>query len=134
MLPDRLPRNKEDLLREVDLGLRLGDIQRSHRLKDLLAPKWWETGVVMLLFISSLGLLASLVQYSNLKEGALQSWMLFWFTLTLLTIVFTFEFLLVKIYNLRRSNDILLRMIEDLRKQQDEVLKRLDKLSAAPGE
>jgi hypothetical protein len=122
MIPgERFPRDKDELIREVDARLRIGDIRRSHQLKDRLAPKWWEAAIVMLLFASALGLLASLFQYADLNDKPLNKWMLFWFGLTILTIVMSFEFLLIKIYNLRRSNDVMLHMIEDLRKQTENL-------------
>ena len=59
------PRQKDQLLREVDLRLRLGDIRKVHETKSRLAPKWWEGIILLLLFASALGLLASLVQYAR---------------------------------------------------------------------
>lgn len=115
------PRDKDELLREIDVRMRLADIRRSYETKSRLAPKWWEAGVVLLLFASALGLLASLVQYVQLQGHPLNVWMLFWFSLMILTIVLTFEFLLVKIYALRRANDLLLRMFEDLHERLNKI-------------
>ena len=125
MQSQSFPRDKDKLIKELDLQLRLGDIRRAQNLKSTLAPKWWETGVLLFLFASALGLLASLYHWAKIDDKALSSWMLFWFVLMVLSVVFSFEFLLIKIYNLRRSNDVLLRMVEDTRKQYDTLDKRL---------
>jgi len=115
------PRDKDELLREVNVRMRLADIRRTTETKSRLAPRWWEAGVIVLLFASALGLLASLAQYVEVREEPLDLWMLFWFGLMIMTIVLTFEFLLVKIYALRRANDLLLRMYTDLHERLGEL-------------
>lgn len=128
MLPtEHFPHDKDELIREIDARMRIGDIRRSHDLKARLAPKWWETGFVVLLFVSALGLLASLFQYAEIRDSPLNAWLLFWFALTILTVVMTFEFLLVKIYNLRRSNEVMLRMMDDLRDRTEEMEQKVQK-------
>ena len=128
MIPGRdFPRDKEELLREFDARQRLKAVQRRQLLRQRLLPKWWEAGMVMLLFIAALGLLASLYQYSDLREEPLSAWLLFWFALMVLSTVLSFEVLLVKIFNLRRSNEALLQMVDDLRKRHDALEQRFDR-------
>lgn len=119
-----LPRGKDELLREVDLRLRLTDIRKLYETKHRLAPKWWESGILLILFASALGLLASLVQYARSTGTVIDNWLVFWFGLMILTVVFSFEFLLVKIYALRRANELMVRILEDARE-------RIDALEAA---
>jgi hypothetical protein len=126
-----LPRGKDELLREVDLRLRLSDIRRMYDTKSRIAPKWWEGAILLLLFASALGLLASLVQYARASGLMLHYWLVFWFGLMIVTVVFSFEFLLVKIYALRRANEVTVRLIEDMRKRQDLLETRLAELASA---
>ncbi len=129
---ESLPGRREELLRELDARMRLRDVRLSQRLKESLAPRWWETGVILLLFASALGLLASLFQHYQWRAAPPDRWLLFWFALMILSAVLSFEFLLVKVYHLRRSNDLLLRMMEEARRRQDRLEERLKKLSAEP--
>lgn len=115
------PRQKDQLLREVDLRLRLGDIRKLYETKSRLAPKWYEGIILLLLFASALGLLASLVQYARSTGTVLDNWIIFWFGLMVLTVVFSFEFLLVKIYALRRANELMVRIVDDMRSRQDDI-------------
>lgn len=124
----RYPRNKDELIKEVDLRLRLTDIRKMYDTKYRLAPKWWEGIILLVLFASALGLLASLVQYARATGTMIDNWLIFWFGLMVLTIVFSFEFLLIKIYALRRANEVVVRILEDLRKKQDETDARIEQL------
>lgn len=126
--PRRYPRDKEKLLREVDMALRLGEIRRSHRLRELLAPTWWEPVLVVVLFMASLGLLASLFQYARLREGAVERWTLFWFALMILVLVLCFQVILLRLYHLRRANEHAMRALEDLRRQSDAVARSVEAL------
>jgi hypothetical protein len=85
--------------------------------------------VVLLLFAAALGLLASLVQYARSTGSIIDNWMVFWFGLMVLTVVFSFEFLLIKIYALRRANELVVRILEDVRGRQDAIGSRLDEIS-----
>lgn len=127
------PRDKDDLLREVDLRIRLTDIRKLYETKYRLAPKWWEGLILLLLFSTALGLLASLIQYARANGTLIDNWMIFWFGLMVMAIVFSFEFLMVKIYALRRANELAVRILEDLRERQEAVESRLEALVLAPG-
>ncbi len=122
------PRQKDQLLREVDLRMRLGDIRKVYETKSRLAPKWWESVILLVLFASALGLLASLVQYARSTGSMIDNWIIFWFGLMVLTVVFSFEFLLVKIYALRRANELVVRILEDVRGRQDEMDSRIEEV------
>lgn len=128
MFGEHLPRDKDELLREFDVRLRLSDIRRSQQVKNRLAPKWWETTVVMMLFISALGLLASVFEYFRLRDRPVNLWMLFWLALFVLTVLFSFEFLVMKISNLRRANELMLRLLEDQQKQHEVLAKKVENI------
>lgn len=127
MLVGKYPRDKEQLLLELDAAMRLRDVNRIMQLKDRLAPRWWEGIAVVMLFISALGLLASLFQYVDLRDEPLDTWMLFWFGLMILTSVFCFQFIIFKLYNLRRANDILTRMVSDIHTRLEEIAAGLER-------
>ncbi|MBI1783811.1 hypothetical protein HYR69_01585 [Candidatus Sumerlaeota bacterium] len=141
------PRDKERLLQEMDVRLRLSDIRRIHNLRHMLAPRWWEPTLVIILFAAALGLLASLFQYNTLRtemveklssnspdvsidkwilyaelmSRPLNRWILFWFGIMILVSVLCFQIILFRIYNFRRVSDVLIHMMEDLQKKQDEL-------------
>ncbi len=126
MRDESFPRDKDQLLREVDVRIRLGDIRRLYQLREALAPRWWEPTLVVILFASALGLLASLFQYSELRNEPINKWMLFWLGLMILTTVLCLQIILIRIYNFRRANDVLIHMVEDLRKQVGALEERVD--------
>ncbi len=127
--PPRFPRDKDELIRDLEVAGRLRDIRNAVDLKQQLAPKWWETGVGVLQFGAALGLLASLVQYANLREDPLGRLIVFWAVLTILALVLGFEFLILKLYHLRRAHAIAMRLIDAL----EERVQTLEK-GAAPDE
>jgi hypothetical protein len=125
------PRQKDQLLREIDLRMRLGDIRKVYETKSRLAPKWWEGVILLVLFSSALGLLASLVQYARSTGTVIDNWIIFWFGLMVLTVVFSFEFLLVKIYALRRANELVVKILEEMRGRQDTIDSRIEEMLKA---
>lgn len=137
MKADGFPRDKEKILREFEVRMRLGDIRRLHDLKFRLAPRWWEPSIVVLLFGSAAGLLASVLLYSDLTDRPFNRFVLFWFGLLIVTLVLTLQVILVRIYNFRRSNDHMARLLEDVRNRQDALQEQVrlmrEDLAAAPG-
>lgn len=119
--PPDFPSNKDELLRDFTVANRLKDIRDAENLKDGLAPRWWETMVGVLQFAAALGLLASLVQHPYLREDYLARLIVFWGALMVLALVLGFEFLILKLYSLRRAHEIQLRLIEDLRRRLEAV-------------
>ena len=113
-VPPPYPRNKEELIRDFAVAGRLKDIRDEIELKERLAPKWWEAGIGVIQFGAALGLLASLVQYAGLREDPTVKFIVFWFVLTLLTLVLGFEFLILRLHHMRRAHAIALRMINAL--------------------
>jgi len=128
MAGERYPRDKDELLREVDVRLRLGDIRRLHKLRERQAVSWIEPVLVVILFGAALALLASLLQYFKLQGHPLDKLMFFWFGLMILLVVLCFQIIFVRIYNFRRYGDHVLHMLEELEKREAALRERIEKL------
>ncbi len=50
--------------------MKVNDIRRLHNLRNMLATRWWEPSLVIILFAAALGLLASLYQYTEWRSAA----------------------------------------------------------------
>lgn len=124
---DRLPRDKDELLREVDVRMRIGDIRRMHEMRERLAPRWWEPALIVILFAAALGLLASLMVFTKFHDDPSNKWLLFWLGLLILTSVMCFQVILIRIYQFRRANDLLTRMAEDHARRLDAMENRHSK-------
>jgi len=113
---DPLPRDAPTLAREVDAALRVKDIGRLHRWRDALERKWYESAIIMLLFISGLGFMITV--YKMLPAAnTLLFWFIFaWFALFVLSLIAVIEFLLAKVYALRQLYDLQSRQVEHLQR------------------
>lgn len=123
--PDDFPRDKDELLRDFTVANRLKDIRDAENLKDGLAPRWWETLVGVMQFAAALGLLASLVQHPQLREDTLARLIVFWVVLMILSLVLGFEFMILKLYSLRRAYEVQLRLLDGLRRHVEELEKQV---------
>jgi hypothetical protein len=115
------PRDPKVLVRDFDAAGRLKDIRDADELKDRLTPRWWEGVLWVLQFMAALGLLGSVMLYSELNKTDPGRIMVFFLALCVLSITLTAEFMLFKLHHLRRANAISVRMIEDLRKRVEQV-------------
>lgn len=120
------PRNKDQLIKEMDVRMKLGDIKRMHDVRERLSPQWWEPALVVILFATALGLLASLYQYTQLHDTVLNKWMFFWFGMMILMIVFYFQILLLRIYQFRRMSQVIMKGLEDVRERMDRIEEKLE--------
>jgi hypothetical protein len=113
---DPLPRDAPTLAREVDAALRVKDIRRLHRWRDALERKWYESGIIVLLFISGLGFMITV--YKMLPAGnTLLFWFIFaWFALFVLSLIAVIEFLLAKVHALRQLYYLQSRQVEHLQR------------------
>lgn len=113
---DRLPRDPVMLTREVDALIKLSDVQSIQRYRDQLERKWWESAVVVLLFISCPGLILTIYKMIP-QHNPLLFWFIFaWFLLFVLSLIATVEFLLLKITALRKLHEIHARVLDTLLK------------------
>lgn len=118
------PRNKDELLRDLTLVGRLKDISDQAALRERLAPRWWEALIGILQFAAALGLLASLVHYEFFRSDPYGKLAVFWGVLMVLSLVMGFEFVIFRMHNLRRANEILARQLEDLTYRISELEKK----------
>lgn len=126
----RHTRDAEKLLREVDAAIKIQEIKRTQDYRYQVEPKWWESGIVMLLFISSLGFILTIFKLLPSGNRPLFWFVFFWFVLFTLTLVATVEFLLVKIHALRRLLELHRRTLERQEKQLKLLSERTELLSS----
>ena len=97
----RLPRDPDELVREIDAAMRIRDIKRVLQWREQIELKWYEAGIVLLLFISGLGFVITIFKLIPQQNNALFWFVFFWFFLFTITLVAAVEFLLAKISALR---------------------------------
>ncbi len=118
----RFPRNKDQLIREIDLAGELKDIRDAIQLRHILRPHWWETMVGVAQFAAAMGLLAALLyQRATNPDGVMNDLVVFWAAVLVLALVFGFEMMIFKIHHLRRANQISIRLIDDLRNRVEKL-------------
>lgn len=108
-------------MREVDAAIKIRDIGELQRCRDSLEVKWWESAIVVMLFISGLGFIITIFKLIPSQNSALFWFVFFWFILFVLTLIAAVEFLLAKINALRRLYEINTRTLEWLVKERQEV-------------
>lgn len=111
-------RGKSTLAQEVDALIRLHDVTELEKLRETTEPKWWEHGIVILLFVSALGMLASGYKLIPNNVAAIHLFVMFWCVLFVATLVAVLEFVLRKLRALRRLYDLQSRLLRDLMSQQ----------------
>lgn len=110
----RLPRDADALVREVDAAIRIHDLKSMQRMREALEVKWWEPGIVVLLFISGLGFIITVFKLIPADNSMLFWFVFFWFLLFTMCLLTTVEFLLRKISALRNLYDLQARLVEQL--------------------
>jgi hypothetical protein len=122
VLPEgfRPSRDAGTLIKEVDATIRIKDIQRVHRYRERLESKWWESGVIVMLFISGSGFIITIYKLIPANHSMLFYFIFFWFLLFILTLIATLELVLVKIAALRVLYDLNSRLIQDLEKRDQQ--------------
>lgn len=120
ILPEnfRPARDPKMLLKEVDAAIRVKDIQKVHRYRERVERQWWESGIVVMLFISALGFIITIYKLIPTGDGRLFWFVFFWFALFVLTLIATLEIVLSKIAALRALYEINSRLLEDLERRQ----------------
>ena len=118
----RLPRDRETLLREIDAAIKIRDIEKVQRWREQIELKWYEAGIVMLLFISGLGFVITIYKLIPQQNNALFWFVFFWFLLFTITLVAAVEFLLAKISALRELYQLNTLMLDRIEKQLGQIL------------
>ena len=103
ILPENFrPSHKPDeLLREVDAAIKVRDIGRLQKWRDTIEIQWWESLLVVLLFIAGLGFIITIYKLLPAENRALFYFVFFWFFLFTLALVASVEMLIAKISALR---------------------------------
>ena len=119
LLPEnsRLPRDANSLLREVDAAIKVKDIEITQRWRERVEPQWWESGVIILLFISGLGFIITIYKLLPSQNALLFRFTFFWFLLFVITLIAAVEFLLMKIAAMRKLYEANCRLLERLEKE-----------------
>jgi len=125
-----LPRDKDSLIREVDASIKIKDIRTLDRLREMARVRWWESGLILMLFASGLGFLTSVVFLMSTHSDKARVWLekstLFWFLPLVFSIILTLEIILTKIAAMRRLNDFSAALIADMRKEIDALRKAIE--------
>jgi hypothetical protein len=124
MLEKDFPRQPKELETEIDAIIKIKDIKELYRLKEYLAVKWWESGLIILLFASGLGFFLTVIRLIPVQEPFLYWFSLFWFAAILLTLIGCIEFLIGKIRVLRRLYEIQTRILTAMQKDIANLKKR----------
>ncbi|MGI8908676.1 MAG: hypothetical protein ACR2IE_19565 [Candidatus Sumerlaeaceae bacterium] len=119
ILPEdfRPARDPKMLLKEVDAAIRVKDIQKIHRYRERIERQWWESGIVIMLFISGLGFIITIYKLIPISDPRVFWFVFLWFSLFVLTLIATLEIVLSKISALRALYEINSKLIEELERR-----------------
>lgn len=121
--PRPFPRDPDRLLREVDASIRIREIDEAQRLREHLTVQWWESALVVLLFVSGIGVIVTVANLVPQSPPLLHYFILGWSALWVLTLISCVEFLLRKFRALRRMTEILAREVHLLREELHDIRK-----------
>jgi len=108
------PRDPKKLLVEMDARIKVRDIREWDRLRRQVEVKWWESGLVALLFVSGVGIMFTIGKIIPSDNELLYGFILTWAGLFVLTLIACIEFLLMKFRALRRMQEVSTRHIEEM--------------------
>lgn len=119
ILPEdfRPARDAKTLLREVDAAIRVKDIQKLYRYRAQVERQWWESGLMVLMFISGLGFIITIYKLIPFERPLLFWFVFFWFALFVLTLIAIIEMILTKLSALRALYELNSRLLEELEKR-----------------
>lgn len=110
-------RDPETLIREMDAKNRIHDMKFLLRYREQLQGRWYDSGIVLVLFISGLGILITISKLLPSESTMLYYFVFCWFALFVLSLIATLEILLSKIEALRKLYLLQSKTIEDMEKQ-----------------
>ena len=125
MLKKPFPRDAQRLEAEVSAVIKVKDIKELYRLKQQVAVKWWETGLIFLLFVSGFGFILTVSKLIPVSQPYLYWFILFWIVAVVLTLIACIEFLINKFRALRRLYEIHTRLLQAMETEIAELKKRL---------
>jgi hypothetical protein len=124
------PRDPKMLIKEVSAKIKIKDIKRLYDLRDKVAVKWYESGLVALLFVSALTFLVIILKIIPHPEPLVHYFVAGSAVALILIVTAILEFLLRKFHAMRQLYQQQTRLIEDL----DKEIKKLREDLAVLGE
>jgi len=125
MKKDSFPIDPKQLEAEVSAVVKIKDIEELYRLKEQVSVKWWETGLIVLLFIAGFGFILTVSKLIPMGEPVIYWFILFWVAAIILTLIGCVEFLIAKFRALRRLYEIHTRFLTMLQKDLEDVKKKI---------
>src|SRR5690606_3924300 len=83
------------------------------RLKNTVAVKWWESGLLALLFVSGGAMMVTIAQLAPKDSPLLRWFIVLWCGLFVLTLLACIEFLILKFRALRKMHETTTRQLEE---------------------
>lgn len=113
----------DELVKELDALIRLYDVTELHRLREKLEPKWWESGLRVLLFVAGFGFVVTIYKLIPSDSPLLFGFVFGWFFVFVITLLGSIEYLLLKIRALSRLYEWQTRVVDHLIKQTVDAAK-----------
>ena len=123
------PRDPKALLREMSARIKIKDIKSLYKLKDRISVKWYESGLVALLFGTSLAFLFIVLKLIPEPKPLVREFVVGASIALILTVTAILEFLLRKFNALRRLYEIHTRILEQLDKDLSALRRELHGLT-----
>jgi len=123
------PRDPKLLLTEMTARIKIKDIKRLYELRDRISVKWYESGLVGLLFVAALTFLAVVVKLIPEPNPLIRNFVVGSCVALILIITAILEFLLRKFSALRTLYEQQSRLIEELDKELAKLRQQLEGVS-----
>jgi len=112
-MSERPPRDPRQLLIEMDARLKVRDINERERLRRAVETRWWEPGLLAVLFVSGIGVVFTVLQLVPAGNSLLYGFIVFWILLHVVTVILCVEFLSQKFRALRRMHSRTVRVLDE---------------------
>lgn len=128
--PD-LPRDLDQLTREVDASIKVREIREWERLRHGLRAGWKETFLLAGLFAFSIGLAATVIFGLPQENKRLYYFMVLWILGFAVMLTLSIAFLIRKLRVMRRIMELSIRRMERLEKEAGEGKKRKQEMKSS---
>ncbi|MBN1899985.1 hypothetical protein JW926_01515 [Candidatus Sumerlaeota bacterium] len=128
MLQKPYPYDPKKLEAEVTAVVKIKDIEELYALKEQVSVKWWETGLILILFASGFGFILTVSKLISISHPLVYWFSLFWVIAIILTLIGCIEFLIAKFRALRRLYEVHTRILAGIQNELNEIRKRLPPL------
>lgn len=117
--------NKETI-KETLAALKAKDVKDYQNLKDAVYIRWWESVISLILFITMFGFAATALNV--IKDETIHNrTMTIWLIVLGIAIIWVIEFLLFKVYSMRKFILIQMRLINELKTEIKEIKDKMNK-------